>query len=467
MNDPNGMVFYKGEYHLHYQYYPNATVWGPMHWGHAISKDLVRWEHQPIAMYPDSLGYIFSGSTIVDTANTSGFKVNENDPLVSLFTYHNKEWEDAGRDDFQYQGMSYSTDRGRSWTKYGAVVKNPGQWDFRDPKVIWHESTQKWIMTIVAGQHAEFYSSPDLKVWEKESEFGHEIGDHSGVWECPDLFPLKVKESDETKWVLLISVQPGNPPMQYFIGEFDGSEFIADSDQKYPKYLDFGWDNYAGVTWANAPISEEEKLYIGWMSNWRYALTIPESGFRSGGMTVPRKISLISRDGQYKLISSPVEQLKTLRSGSNSVKDVQCQDSIRFDNLLKGSNGTFEIEMEIVNYSSDSFGFELSNSLNEKVVFTCDVMKQEISVNRSKSGITSFNDSFRSENSMGYNNFDSMKLRIFYDKTSIEIFINDEEVLTNLVFPNQVYDGFSVFSNNGEINLSEIEVFNLSSSSAN
>lgn len=461
MNDPNGMVYYKGEYHLCYQYYPDSTVWGPMHWGHAVSTDLVNWKHLPIALYPDSLGYIFSGSTVVDTANTSGLKTGEEDPLVALFTYSKREWEDAGRDDFQYQGMAFSNDKGRTWNKFGAVIKNPGQRDFRDPKVIWHEDTQKWIMTIVAGQHAEFYSSTDLKNWKKESEFGHELGDHSGVWECPDLFPMKVKGSDETKWVLIISVQPGNPPVQYFIGEFDGKTFTPDSTQTVPQYLDHGWDNYAGVTWANAPIGDDEKLFIGWMSNWRYALVIPDPGFRSGGMTLPRKISLIKKGNQYKMISSPVDQLKKLRKDSQTISGLKCEGAVQLDSLVKNKKGSFELVIDISNKSAKNFGFKLTNALEEEFVFNCDVVNKRIYTDRSKSGITSFHDEFKTLNSMNCEISEKIKLHVFYDNTSIEIFINENDVFTNLVFPNEVYNKLEIFSQDGTITLNKIESYDL------
>ncbi|HAX96136.1 MAG TPA: hypothetical protein DCY35_06410, partial [Prolixibacteraceae bacterium] len=199
MNDPNGMVFYDGEYHLFYQHYPDSTVWGPMHWGHAVSKDLVHWEHMPIALYPDSLGMIFSGSAVVDWKNTSGFGTTGNPPLVSVYTIHNMEQEQAGQNDFQSQGIAYSIDKGRTWEKYehNPVLPNQGIRDFRDPKVLWHENSQKWIMVLAVQDHIEFYSSPNLKDWTFTGNFGKELGAHGGVWECPDLFQLEVEGSGE------------------------------------------------------------------------------------------------------------------------------------------------------------------------------------------------------------------------------------------------------------------------------
>ena len=233
MNDPNGMVFYEGEYHLFYQYYPDSTVWGPMHWGHAISKDLIHWEHLPIALYPDEHGLIFSGSAVVDWNNTSGFGEHEKPPIVAIFSYHNMDKEKAGRDDYQTQGIAYSNDKGRTWTKYegNPVIENPGVRDFRDPKVIWHKESEKWVMAVAALDHLKFYSSPNLKEWTFLSEFGKELGSHDGVWECPDLFPL-ISDNGKEYWVLIENMNPGNPNggsgTQYFIGQFDGEAFKVD-----------------------------------------------------------------------------------------------------------------------------------------------------------------------------------------------------------------------------------------------
>jgi fructan beta-fructosidase len=212
MNDPNGLVFYEGEYHLFYQHYPDSTVWGPMHWGHAVSTDLIHWEHLPIALYPDSLGYIFSGSAVVDWKNTSGLGSVEQPPLVAIFTYHDAAGERAGKIDYQTQGIAYSLDKGRTWTKYNhnPVLANPGIIDFRDPKVAWNEVSNQWVMTLAVKDHIEFYGSPDLKKWNKLSEFGKSLGAHGGVWECPDLFPLK-DEAGNTHWVLFVSINPGGP----------------------------------------------------------------------------------------------------------------------------------------------------------------------------------------------------------------------------------------------------------------
>ncbi len=267
MNDPNGMVYYEGEYHLFYQYYPDSTVWGPMHWGHAVSSDMVHWEHLPVALAPDEHGYIFSGSAVVDWKNTSGLGKDGQPPLIAIFTYHKPEDEKTGEDYLQTQGIAYSNDKGRTWTKYGELVlKNQGIIDFRDPKVNWHENSQQWIMTLAVQDHIEFYSSTNLISWDYESGFGKKLGGHGGVWECPDLFQLNVEGSNEKQWVLFVSICPGGPnggsATQYFVGDFEGSKFtIKQSDTKW---IDHG-----------------RRLFLGWMSNWNYATVVPTEKWRN------------------------------------------------------------------------------------------------------------------------------------------------------------------------------------------
>ena len=292
MNDPNGLVYHNGDYHLFYQYYPHATVWGPMHWGHAVSKDLVTWEHKPIALFPDEKGYIFSGSAVVDTHNTSGFSTTGEPPLVAIFTYFSLPKEKSGSIETQSQGIAYSLDNGVTWEKYGGnpVLPNPGIKDYRDPKVFWHEPTKKWIMLLVAGDYVKLYSSKNLKKWNFLSDFGKELGSKGGVWECPDLFPLTTT-SGETKWVMVVSIGNGAPNggsgTQYFVGDFNGTQFTT--NQKEYKWLDWGTDNYAGITYNNTP--NNERIFIGWMSNWQYALKTPTTPWRSA-MTLPRELIL-------------------------------------------------------------------------------------------------------------------------------------------------------------------------------
>ena len=287
MNDPNGMFYNKGVYHLFFQYYPGASVWGPMHWGHATSKDLMHWQEQPIALYPDSLGYIFSGSAVVDKSNTSGFGKKGQVPIVAIFTHHNMEGEKEKRNDFQNQSIAYSLDDGKTWVKYAGnpVLHNPGIVDFRDPKVMWYEAQKKWIMTLATKDRVTFYSSPNLKEWTKESEFGETLGAHGGVWECPDLFTLY--DNGKKVWALTVSINPGGPnkgsATQYFLGDFDGNRFTPLSTET--KWIDYGTDDYAGVTWSN---TGNRKIFLGWMSNWQYATIVPTNIWRSA-TTIPRE----------------------------------------------------------------------------------------------------------------------------------------------------------------------------------
>lgn len=263
MNDPNGMVYYEGEYHLFYQYYPDSTVWGPMHWAHAISTDLIHWEHLPIALYPDEHGYIFSGSAVVDWDNTSGFGEGNAPPLVAMYSYHDMAKEHAGGDDFQTQGIAYSNDKGRTWTKYQAnpIIKNPGVRDFRDPKVIWHEDSKQWISAIAALDHLMIYGSRDLKKWYLLSEFGKDLGSHDGVWECPDLFPI-IADNGKQYWVLIQNMGTGNPNggsgTQYFIGQFDGKEYTV--DEKFMELL--------AVQKANIPTGDMFENFESDYSQW-------------------------------------------------------------------------------------------------------------------------------------------------------------------------------------------------------
>jgi fructan beta-fructosidase len=440
MNDPNGLVYNEGTYHLFYQYYPDDIVWGPMHWGHAISKDMVHWEHKPIALFPDEHGLIFSGSAVVDKENTSGFGADTEVPLVAIFTYHSMEGEKAGEKDFQTQGIAYSLDNGETWVKYegNPVIGNNGIKDFRDPKVFWHEESQNWILALVAGDHAKFYKSSDLKDWKYLSDFGKGQGAHGGVWECPDLFPLKVEGSDEEKWVLIISINPGAPNggsgTQYFIGEFDGKKFT--SDQKEAKWLDFGTDNYAGVTYNNTP--NEERIFIGWMSNWDYARNTPTKKWRSA-MTVPRRLSLRKMEGDYMLVNYPLEQVDKLTS------DV-LENGI---NVPAGASKTLNVNglnQSQLNFTTESKDFKLvfTNHLNETLAFTMDSKNNAIILDRMNSGKTGFQSEFgNKKHHMPTGNLGnaSYEVKVLLDWSSIEIFVdNGLYVMTDQVFPTEPYD---------------------------
>ncbi len=341
MNDPNGLVYYAGTWHLFYQYYPDSTVWGPMHWGHATSRDLVQWEPQPVALAPDSLGYIFSGSAVVDSTNSSGLGSAGNPPLVAMFTYHDMAAEKAGSRRVESQAIAFSLDSGRTWQKYAGnpVIPNPGDVkDFRDPKLVRDAARDRWIVTLAVGDHAEFWGSRDLKSWTKLSAFGAGVGNHGGVWECPDFRPMRVEGSGETKWVLIQNINPGHPNggsgTQYFVGDFDGTtftldpRFAADVRDGRGVWLDEGRDDYAGVTWANAP--NGRVVFLGWMSNWSYAQQVPTARWRSA-MTVPRELSLQLTPRGYRIASRPVKELEALRGEPHYVDAERLKRNARVD----------------------------------------------------------------------------------------------------------------------------------------
>ncbi|MEL6559120.1 MAG: glycoside hydrolase family 32 protein [Bacteroidota bacterium] len=436
MNDPNGMVYFEEEYHLFYQYYPDSTVWGPMHWGHAVSKDLISWEHLPIALYPDSLGYIFSGSAVVDWQNTSGFGEDGNPPLIAIFTYHDMEAEKAGRIDFQYQGIAYSLDKGRTWTKYdqNPVLPNQGVKDFRDPKVFWYEPGKKWVMTLAELDHVSFYSSTDLKKWEKESDFGKGFGSHAGVWECPDLFEIQVNGTNESKWVLLLSINPGGPQggsaTQYFVGDFDGQNFIPDESfskeilNEQAVWLDYGADNYAGVTWSDIPEEDGRRLFIGWMSNWQYAQVVPTTKWRSA-MTMTRALELHRTESSYRIHSKVIDEYNEIIGEGSSIENLQA-------------------DIYMVNLSvSNDFEFTLANVSNEQVVI--EMTGDTLYFDRSKSGIVDFEDGFGTRHQTYVGDLKIEKLTVYVDYSSVEIFVNDGElVITELIFPNQPFDKITV-----------------------
>ncbi|MEQ5790353.1 glycoside hydrolase family 32 protein [Muricauda sp. NFXS6] len=439
MNDPNGLVFNQGVYHLFYQYYPEDIVWGPMHWGHAVSEDLVHWKHRPIALYPDEHGYIFSGSAVVDKKNTSGFGANGKTPLVAIFTYHSMEGEKAGRKDFQTQGIAYSLDNGDTWKKYknNPVILNDGIKDFRDPKVFWHEPSDSWILILVAGDHAKFYSSKNLKDWTYLSDFGKSQGAHGGVWECPDLFPLKVEGSNEEKWVLIISINPGAPNggsgTQYFVGDFDGTTFT--SDQKNPKWFDYGTDNYAGVTYNNVP--EEERIFIGWMSNWDYARDTPTKKWRSA-MTVPRKLSLHKVADDCFLTNYPIDKISGL-TNSTLVNEVEVAANTSDTLQVEGLNQS-EIRLRT---AAKNFKLLFKNELDEAFVMTMDSDNQIFSVDRTLSGKVDFQEDFGAKKHVAPLNGiegDVKEFKILMDWSSMELFVDQGMLsMTEQIFPTSPY----------------------------
>jgi fructan beta-fructosidase len=444
MNDPNGMVYHNGAYHLFYQYYPDSTVWGPMHWGHATSKDLVHWTHQPIALYPDSLGYIFSGSAVVDVNNTSGFGKEGKAPLVAIFTHHHPQGEQAGRNDFQNQSIAYSLDDGEIWTKYtnNPVIKNPGIKDFRDPKVSWYEAEKKWIMTLATLDRISFYSSPNLKDWTKESEFGKEFGAHGGVWECPDLFPLQYNE--QQVWVLIVNINPGGPnggsATQYFTGQFDGHKFTP--FQTDTRWLDYGPDEYAGVTWSN---TGNRKIFLGWMSNWQYADKVPTHPWRSA-MTIPRELSLEKIGDKYFVASKPVGELNILAEGE-TVKENIAAASYNLTAITGKLLGP--ARLFITSEKLESFTITISNDAGEKVVIGYDKENNNYFIDRTNSGKTNFEKGFAKKHTAPrLSTRANMNMILYIDNSSVELFAdNGLSVMTEIFFPNLLLSNINIQAN--------------------
>lgn len=482
MNDPNGMVFYDNEYHLFYQYYPDSTVWGPMHWGHAVSSDLLHWGHLPIALYPDSLGYIFSGSAVVDWKNTSGLGSGDKPPLVAIYTYHDAIAEKAGKTDYQTQGLAYSNDRGRTWTKYrlNPIVKNPGIKDFRDPKVFWHEESQKWIMTLAVYDHVSFYSSPDLKTWKFESDFGNDIGFHEGVWECPDLFQLKVTGEDKLKWVLLLSINPGGPnggsATQYFVGNFDGHKFFSETPMfvtsgiPHPPsgvWLDGGRDNYAGVTWSDIPKTDGRRIFMGWMSNWLYGMKVPTIKWRSA-MTIPRELTLHRHQFfGFRLHSTPVKELEKLRAQHFYQENKMISLDLDLTSTLGFGPSQMEAVLEIeVPDTSAKFGIELSNNKGELYRIGFDASNRQYFSDRTKSGKVDFADGFADKIivSKRHASVSTMKWHIFFDVASVEFFGDDgATVMTEIFFPNEDFNQLKFFVEKGTFSLKKADFYSLNS----
>ncbi|MBO7640710.1 MAG: GH32 C-terminal domain-containing protein [Bacteroidales bacterium] len=448
-NDPNGMVYVNGEWHLSLQYNPYGTTHGNMHWGLSVSKDLIHWQDQPLVIAPDELGSIFSGSAVVDHDNTSGFG---KDAVVAIYT-------SAGAG--QRQSIAYSTDNGYTFTKYpgNPVLADPAQRDFRDPKVNWIDD--QWVMALACGQVIRFYGSKDLKEWYFLSDFGTGLGSHAGVWECPDL--MKFNYNGQEKWVLFVSINPGGPNggsiTQYFVGKFDGKNFKADP-LPYPLWVDEGVDDYAGVTFANAP--DGRTVFMGWMSNWVYTGSTPTVTFRNG-MTLPRDLSLKNNGKHIILASVPSPEVYAARFAERSIAGVSDAADFKIPEILNGNKGAYEIDFTVVPDAKGVFCFTLSNSKDEVTVWKFDLKNNKLELDRSKSGLTDFHQSFAAKPvEVGLNPRAEYKCQLFVDKMSTELFINDGDmVFTNSVFPTEVYNTFGVVTDGCKVAVKDVKIYEL------
>ncbi|MDY4777897.1 MAG: DUF4980 domain-containing protein [Prevotella pectinovora] len=414
MNDPNGMFFKDGVWHLYFQHNPYGSQWENMTWGHSTSTDLIHWTFQGDPVQPDAWGSIFSGSSVVDKNNTAGFGENA---IVALYT-------SAGEN--QTQSMAYSTDNGKTFTKYdGNPIITSNVPDFRDPHMFWNEDIKKWNMILAAGQQMNIYSSDNLKDWKYESSFGAEYGSHGGVWECPDLMKMKVRGTDKEKWMLVCNINPGGPSggsaTQYFVGDFDGHKFTCESKPEVTKWMDYGKDHYATVTFDNAPNGRH--VALAWMSNWQYANQVPTLQYRSAN-SIPRDLGLFEYKGNTYCSVTPSEEITAARS-------------------KKPSKSLSEACEMVVNLKGDAT-ITLSNSKGEKVVMTYKAKDETFSMDRTLSGKTDFSSDFAAITTAPvYGKMN--KLRIFIDKSSIEVFDNDGKMaMTNLVFPTKPYDKVTI-----------------------
>jgi fructan beta-fructosidase len=467
-NDPNGLVFYQGEYHLFYQYNPFDKVWGHMSWGHAVSRDLVHWQHLPVAL-PEADGVmIFSGSVVVDRQNSSGFckgsGPDDHSCLVAIYTGYTGPQ--------QFQNIAYSNDRGRTWTQYaGNPVIDLHLKDFRDPKVFWDSARRHWVMvTALSPQHKlRLFSSTDLKHWIALSDFGP-AGAVGGAWECPDLFPLSVEgEPGETRWLLSININPGGVAggsgNQYFIGQFDGMKFINENPPNLTLWADYGKDFYASTSFSDIPNSDGRRIWMGWMDNWEYAGKGPTSPWR-GAQTIPRALKLKRFSDGIRLVQEPVEELKVLRGHHEVITNHGTADANR---LLKskGMGGeTLEVVAEIEPGRSKEFGLKVRKGAFEATVIGVDVAKSELFVDRTRSGDTQFDKQFPGRQSAPVNlkNRKSVALHIFVDRSSVEIFANDGEVvISDRIFPSSDSIGLEIYSLGKEARVLKLETWVLKS----
>lgn len=456
MNDPNGMFYKDGVYHLYFQYNPYGSMWGNMTWGHSTSTDLTHWTYEGTAIVPDAWGAIFSGSCVVDKDNTAGFGKGA---VVAFYTSaKSTPWGDI-----QSQSMAYSLDNGKTFIKYEYnPILTSTERDFRDPKVFWYAPGKHWVMMLAVGQEMQIYSSGNLKEWKKESSFGAMQGAHGGVWECPDLVEVAVEGSKEKKWVLICNLNPGGPfggsAAQYFVGSFDGKKFVNESPTQ-TKWLDWGKDNYATVTWSNAPAGR--CIALGWMSNWQYANSVPTTQYRSAN-TLARDLTLYRVGGELYLKSKPSPEIKKARAEEKKIPTFEVKGNYEVASLLADNKGAYEIEMTIENKGTSKIDFSLMNEKGEKVAMYYDVVRKQFVMDRSASGIVGFSRDFPAVTVAPVRNTDQIHLRLFIDRSSVEAFGEEGEyVMTNLVFPAEPYNRMVFSSDKGSYIVKSMNVYRL------
>ena len=480
MNDANGLVYKDGEYHLYFQYNPYGSKWGNMHWGHSVSKDLVHWQHLDPAIARDTLGHIFSGSTVIDKNNSAGYG---KDAMIAFYT-------SASDEHGQIQCMAYSNDNGRTYTKYeNNPILTPfdGLKDFRDPKVFWYEPAQKWYMIVSADKNMRFYSSTDLKQWEYLSQFGEGYGVQPNQFECPDFIQLPVDgNKDNMKWVMIVNINPGCPfggsATEYFIGDFDGKEFKCDTDKSVTKWLDFGKDHYATVCFSN---TGDRIIAVPWMSNWQYANVTPIRQYR-GANALPRELSLYTKNGEIYMAANVVKETEALRKSTRNIESLSVEGETVIDSITDGLNSGVELEMDIVPGKAQTVGLDIMNAKGEKTKIYLDLKSGRAVMDRTESGLIAFgekaephfkeNHDRRKTESINYiNDFalgtwaplslcegKSYHLNIFVDKCSVELFVDGGRIaMTNLVFPTEVYNSLRFYTEGGKAEVKNLSIHKL------
>ena len=492
MNDPNGMVYKDGEYHLYFQYNPYGSKWGNMHWGHAVSKDLIHWEHLDPAIARDPVGHIFSGSSVIDKKNTAGFGKNA---IIAIYTNNSVNHDEV-------QCIAYSNDNGRTFTKYeGNPVLTPfdGLKDFRDPKVFWYEKGKCWYMIVSADKETRFYKSKNLKKWSYVSAFGKGLGQQPCQYECPDFFQLPVNgDKKKMKWVMTMNINPGcwfgGSATEYFVGDFDGKKFTC-PDANEVKWLDWGKDHYATVTFSN---TGDRVLGITWMSNWQYANLTPFKQNR-GANGLPRELKLYEKNGKYYISEDVAPEVYALRKDTKNLADASVADAKEFAGVAANMNGAFEIEADVTPDANGIAGIEISNNKRERTLIYFDMKQGKVVMDRTESGLTDFGKQAvphdielawdkqlaaegkqpaRIANSINYKNDfalatwaplslceDGKKtyhVDIFVDKSSVELFVDGGRIaMTNLVFPVAPYENVKLYTQDGKAEFKNLKVHKL------
>lgn len=496
MNDANGLTYKDGEYHLYFQYNPYGSKWGNMHWGHSVSRDLVHWEHLDPAIARDPMGHIFSGSTIVDTRNSAGFGKNA---IIAYYTSHSMH---DGKQ-VQVQCMAYSKDNGRTFTKYkGNPVVTPfdGLENFRDPKIFWYQPTKSWYMIVSADKNMRFYQSKNLKQWKYVSQWGEGFGAQPNQFECPDFFPLPVDgDKNNQKYVMIVNINPGfvygGSATQYFVGEFDGKEFKCDSKPSTVKWLDWGKDHYATVTFSNLG---ERVVAVPWMSNWQYANVTPIRQYR-GANAMPRELKLFSNNGEVYMSANVVDEARKLRKETKDFGNVSVDNANPYiqRGLFANNDGAFELEADVTPDNSDVVGISLFNDKEERTLIYLDLKQKRIVMDRSESGLTDFGKlaerhdiekraeaagemkgklsqdivvNFKNDFALGTwaplslcgADKKTYHLDVFVDKCSVELFVDGGRIaMTNLVFPTTPYNNIKVYAEGGKSEVKNLKVYKL------